>query len=41
MIRIRRCGLVGGSLSLEVGSEVSIAHSEAQPGSFPVDQDVL
>lgn len=42
--RIKKCGLVGGSLSLGVGFKVSKAHSRPSSSLFlyllPMDQDV-
>jgi hypothetical protein len=37
--RIRRCGLVGGSVSLRVGFEVSEAQAKPKE-TLPVEQDV-
>ena len=38
--RIKRCGLVGGSLSLWVSFEVSNASARPECVSLPADEDV-
>ena len=40
MSRIRRCGLAGGDMSLELGFEVSKAYKDRACVSLPTDQDV-